>query len=619
MSSHRMQSQTPATSFSTAKAEEFSSIISDLRDRTGQLGNHISRFVQESHPIVRIPRATSSHEGIAHVDWLRFQMVAALDCLAHTTDRASRTLGRLRNAYSAINTLPDDILRLIFSHAVTSDIVPVASVCARWREVCLAAPEFWRYLGLANNEWSTSDYNRTREFVHLACLAGHPLSVTLDSAIADHRMAKLFRSVAHLVQDLEVRSWTISRDWFHYEFPRLESLSIEKDPYYPPCIFALPTTYDKLTRFVLHGSMLGSYRALRHYRNLTTLSLAYDERLNEDDLETDEPLSEVLGALPDLQCLKLHKAPMAPREVLSLSRAPRSPSMPLIPLLRLRDLHLAMYPHDLSALLRHIQTSPDNLARFSVALNASQRELGWQPGSPQRIAIETSFFTSPLRHSLPALSMFESFTVAFSCGVLPYSHDGAESRWGSLGTPATIRFHRPDYVESSSSPLTASSLQYAFDNLVGSILEQGPLLQVRTLAVQCTPTMVPTATQMTRVLQCVPRIRTLVLDVDSLDTGRMIERLVQARQASSVQLVPDIQLIVLDLRILDKDRLRGLAGLLKPLMVRKVAFVGLDLESWERWPPENKIVDSFKAEGLEVIWGAAQHPDTWEKVLAFGD
>ncbi|PIL33746.1 hypothetical protein GSI_04371 [Ganoderma sinense ZZ0214-1] len=310
---------------------------------------------------------------------------------------------------------------------------------------------------------------------------------------------------------------------------------------------------------------------------------------------------------------------MAAQEVLNLSSMPRSPSKPFVPLLGLRDLHLVMHPDQLSALLRHIETSPDNLTHFSIALDDSKSDPDPQMSSPRAIAPGTSLFSSPLRQTLPALSTFNSLTMAFSCCVLPFMRGGAEARWGSLSTSATILFHRPDYVEGGGSPFTGN-LQHSFDNLVNSILEQGPLSEVRTLVVQCSRTTVPTAAQVSHILRCVPRIRTLVLDVDRSDTHKLIEHLVQARNTSSVPAAPDLQLVVFDLRMLEKDRLRGgLPEALKPLAVRKVAFVGLDLEMRNSWPPDGKIVDSFKAQGLEITWGAAQRSDTWKKILAFGN
>ena len=100
--------------------------------------------------------------------------------------------------------------------------------------------------------------------------------------------------------------------------------------------------------------MLSSYRALRHYPNLTTLSLMYCSRLDIDALQTDSSLAEVFRALPDLQHLSFYRVPMAMQEVPSLLGAPTSPSTPSIPILQLRDLHLATNPNQLSALLRHI-------------------------------------------------------------------------------------------------------------------------------------------------------------------------------------------------------------------------------------------------------------------------
>ena len=127
--------------------------------------------------------------------------------------------------------------------------------------MCLTAPEFWRHPELVNDRWR--NYGRNRLFVHLARLAGHPLSLTLDAATTDRQVAELFRSVVHLVQDLEVRSWTVGGNWLQHEFPCLEASKRGSLPFAP---HVYPThdlrEVEELRPLWPHTQFISSFAAL---------------------------------------------------------------------------------------------------------------------------------------------------------------------------------------------------------------------------------------------------------------------------------------------------------------------------------------------------------------------
>ncbi|KAJ8501986.1 hypothetical protein ONZ45_g11953 [Pleurotus djamor] len=87
---------------------------------------------------------------------------------------AIRRLLKRRNTYSAVNQLPDEILAEFFRLATVDDksikdtLLNIASVCAWWRQICLATPQLWSTICFDHPRWSAELLSRAQ---------GCPLSV----------------------------------------------------------------------------------------------------------------------------------------------------------------------------------------------------------------------------------------------------------------------------------------------------------------------------------------------------------------------------------------------------------------------------------------------------------
>ena len=510
---------------------------------------------------LRRSRGRTDLQGIAQVDALLSQLKETLVAVTEVFDRSQCTLRRFRNAYIAINTLPDELLSLIFETAANHNILTIIDTCARWRRVCLASPAIWSNFTVHRRPY----YGNSRRLLNIARLAGHMLGITIFLPPPEpvSGVAELVRPMSHLIRRLTLRDW-LSEDWFSRDYSRLKYLKVTGHVH--RIIPHVLGRSDALEEMILYNCRFPY--SPQYYRGLTTLFIAWPT-LNFDGKSThdpDESVFAVLRVCPDIQNLTLkgvHVPVIGFQEAFLESQV--SNPMERIPLRRLRYLEVHLWSFALSAILQRVETSPTltciRLAAYGVD-DALQPDL--------TSLMEQSFVNLDIPSSLPSLITARSCVITTECHNENVEELPRTAAFGD-GTPCLAFF--PYLYSSQSDP----PMDSAWSNFFARARRDNALHSLHTLILHDRTRVVKqvlwTQNSLLALLRTAPSIHTLGIHMSA--PIEHLQRIASARQASesTERVIPGLQTVILmEHWFGSQESITSLADVLRALHVRRLVL-----------------------------------------------
>ena len=471
---------------------------------------------------------------MSHFEALLQGLQDTLHAVASSIHRAKGHLRRSRNALVNVNTLPDEILRLVFVNAAQTAIthkIRISTTCWHWRRICFAFPRLWA-------EFHAPGFSSALVTRSISLARCHPLTVIVDLNMLFGCTKSVLMHNRTSIDSMELivsSNSSHTTDWLQTDFPRLRRLRIQGSRRFYDEI--LPSLNGR-TGNLRHAHFVHCrlpYSA-HHYNRFYTLSISSD--CADDDRRSggdgDGSLFDALSGCVDLQELSLCNAPMAITEV---EAHPQSHPLYPIRLPRLQSLHLSMAVQKASIILAGLATS-ESLQTIDLVLRS------WDAARPERrVQIDKSLLlTLPSAECLPILSRLVTLSMHYAHGFAgkfaPCAEYGAP---GHLKVPdsgaISIAFaHEDDLMET------------AFRNFLFSLLHHHGLSSLRALELQDFP-----LADTLRVLRAAPALETLTLSGSShtsshptsLPTpGAVLTALTDAR-AGGDRLVPQLRTVVL--------------------------------------------------------------------------
>ncbi len=442
-------------------------------------------------------------------------------------DRAEGKLRRFRNSLINLNSLPDELLLSIFEHVCGRELeekLNIIEVCGRWRDLCLAHPEFWADFNARpfprNGIARAIKYSRT-----------HPICVHIH--YEDEKKArKIIFANAQSIERLDVNvhdpSGQRKNVWLDRNWPILRILEFQSfnsrglDAIAPP----MSGRADKLRALTLQEVRFPY--SPQYYRNLRFLRLISE--CPDTDYRSsgprDGPFFDALRGSPNLEVLMLKDPPM-PVDVVLL---PRGAETQPVHLPRVRTLKLVMSTQKASLVLRHLKISPTALQSAEVITHRWCTDPGADYGKtdtrPVHDIDKTLLLELPCPDNLPLLTRLQSLSIRFCdyqrvAGSLD-ALDDAFARWigpynrsTSAGYTVDMEHEPPlnfniEYRNINGTFYDADTLTaQSFDNFIRSAFRHyAPFEDMRVLRIDQGLSTEPLLAELPRTM---PRLRTVML------------------------------------------------------------------------------------------------------------
>ncbi|KAM5537908.1 hypothetical protein V8D89_008384 [Ganoderma adspersum] len=519
-----------------------------------------------------------------------------------TDNRALSLPRRARSSLVNIDDFPEELLCAIFVWLGYTDVAEkmhIANTCRRWREVCLAFPDFWtdftafdETCGLIDEALSRSRSRRLPLTVSVSQFDRHWPAVVFALGLHGDAIRSLSLCSELCGRLNEVLGWQTS-------FPCLQELRLA----YQPQVGLMGTfEADVLPEAPqapqLETVVLTNCRwpyAPRYYRGIRSLSLVCEtdtDRAFDDVLQGPRRrLCDALAGSPQLEELTLYHPFMHADEVLADNSL-----LPPVPLLRLRSLRVCMAVEKAAALLSRIHTSADTLETAILVLTPWTK----LPGSRRPKPDPEALLALPRPSTLPILTRLRSLHV---------THDFARMTGGFGATPPAMPEWRslvrcgPEFPECEPGlyvhlygwPLHCSLGREAFGNFFSSVLEHYTLESLETLGME----RLSDWRQAVAAVRLAPRIQTLVFALHTMP-DLVLQAVVDRRgQGFGEAFLPELRVV----RVVDLD-LEYCSGLLIALRdaASRLGLISLSFEECRSWRSESEIVELVRGEraGLDV-------------------
>ncbi|TBU46663.1 hypothetical protein BD309DRAFT_888083 [Dichomitus squalens] len=495
------------------------SVLQDeLLSCTRALENLISRNVASQTP--------SHHTPLIVLDDLCHLMQTTSTAMNASFSRADGKLRRFRNLHVHINALPDALLLRIFQYASAFELdekLNLIEVCWRWRDLCLAHPQFW-------SEFYARHLPRYAIPRAVRYSRDHPLTVLVnpDDEIKSRKVIFAnIQSIERLRVMFAIPPGQRKNAWLDKTWPMLRELDLAILNNTVDDVVPLTGRFDKLRTLTLENVRFAY--SPQNYRNLRTLRIMsdYADTGHRPCGPKDGLLTDALRGSPNLEILML-KDPQASIDEVTL---PREAVIQPIHLPRLRSLHLIMSTQKATLIMRHLRTSATALLSTEIQTHRWHSELGADYRTfderPIRDIDKTLMLELPGPESFPILERLQSISirdtdyhrVAGSLEALDGEYISWITTWNRSDASLThldSEDHVPklafniEYKNSKGSYYDADTLTApSFDNFARSLLRyHAPFTEIRVLRLDQVAHTYPYIRQLAR---AVPRVRTVVL------------------------------------------------------------------------------------------------------------
>ncbi|PIL33734.1 hypothetical protein GSI_04359 [Ganoderma sinense ZZ0214-1] len=564
-------------------------------------------------------------DALALLDDVSRKMQKARDATTLLLHRAEGKLRRFRNSFINLNSLPDELLLSIFQHACGRELelkFNVIDVCGRWRDLCLAHPEFWADFNARpfprNGIARAFKYSRT-----------HPVCVHICHD-DENKARKLIFANAQSVErlDVHIRDPTGQRKnvWLDRNWPVLRVLEFQS--FNPSNIdaIALPISgrVDKLRALTLQDVRFPYFpQHYRHLRFLKIISNCYD-----NDYRSGGPregsLFDALRGSPNLEVLMLKDPPMPVDPVL----LPRGAEAQPLHLPRVQTLKLVLSTQKAFFVLRHLRTSPTVLQHAEVITHRWRVEpysdYGATDTRPIHDIDKKLLLDLPSPDNLPLLASLRSLSIRF-CDYQRISGsfealDDAFARWigpydrsTSAGYTVDMEHEPPlnfnieyrvvDGTYYDADTLTAPT----FDNFIRSVFRHyGPYEEMRVLRIDQGLSTQPLLAELHRVM---PRVRTVVLH-KCVTVGDVLNAILAVGSTFAVgededrEVLPELATVVLVKCVVTAEDAAKLSETVKRLRLHLVVVRAPkeEIESDDDWGKAKRK----EIEEAERVWREAE-------------
>lgn len=462
---------------------------------------------------------------MSHLEELLQGLQDTLATVTVSINRAKGALCRARNALVNVNTLPEEILRLIMLNAAQYTIahkVRLSTICWRWRSICVSFPRLWA-------EFYACGFSPRSIQRSITLAQGQVLNVTVDmNMLSAATKSVLLRNRASIeCMTLVLPHCPTTRaEWLQADFPLLRELYLQGTRrFYDDILPPLNQRQGRLRRAHMVNCRL-PYSA-QHYACLQELSICSDcpDDERRSGGQGDGLFLDALSGCHDIQQLSLYDVPMTVEEC---ETRPKDHPLYPIRLPSLRSLRLSMALQKASAILTSIATSASSLRDLHVDLRGWDSARSWR-----RVEVDReSILSLPSPECLPALSRLHSLSMGYSQNISgQFARDG-DPRPSHRSDALSITFAHDSDRE------TNELMEVAFGNFLDSMLRHNALQTLCHLRLQ---DFRPVDTL--RILRATPALRTLTL-LACVSPGELLRSLLDMRMDGD-SVAPQLGTVVL--------------------------------------------------------------------------